>query len=277
MLSRGDIDRFSEDGFLVVRGLFPAREIQAFRDAVDEGVRARTAGHIKPIEERDPYERMFTQCFNLWEDAVAVRPWTFNPRTAEVASDLLGSVPVRLFCDQSFYKDPGSSETGIHQDYPLMSIEEPLTLNAWIPLEQTSVEGGALAYVRGSHKFGRLSIAGGSVEELPLELPEFQRLPHVFMELNAGDVAFHHVQTYHFSSPNISRAIRKAFAITYFADGCRRGSAHPHASLNRQKIGVGQKIEGPATPIVWPSPPMLPDPPPPLLYPPYGWPGIDRS
>jgi ectoine hydroxylase-related dioxygenase (phytanoyl-CoA dioxygenase family) len=217
---------------------------------------------------------MFTQYYNLWESSPEVRPLTFEPRLAEIVSALLGVPTLRVYCDQTFYKEPGSSETGAHQDYTLLSIEETQTVNAWIPLEGSTLAGGALGYLPGSHRLGRVTHLDRLLGRDPFANPELQAMlaNPVFLELAPGSVAFHHVLTYHLSTPNRSTGTRKAFAITYFADGSTRGTSWPHASVDRAGIGVGERIEGPATPIVWPPPGEWPPTPPPNPSPPRGWP-----
>jgi ectoine hydroxylase-related dioxygenase (phytanoyl-CoA dioxygenase family) len=276
MISQSHSDRFARDGFVVVPDVFSLEEMARFQAAVDAAVSQRD-DKPAPMAERSDYDRMFTQYYNLWESSPEVRTLTFEPRLAQIVSALLGAPVVRVYCDQCFYKDPGSSETGAHQDYALLSIEETQTLTAWIPLEACTLEAGALGYLPGSHQFGRVTnldlVLGGN----PLENQDLQaQLANpVFLELAPGSVAFHHVLTFHLSTPNRSHRTRKAFAITYFADGSTRGSAWPHASVDRAGIAVGERIQGPATPIAWP-PGELPPTPPPNPHPPRGWPGHKR-
>jgi ectoine hydroxylase-related dioxygenase (phytanoyl-CoA dioxygenase family) len=267
-----NLDQFLRDGFMVVRNVFTLDEVKRFLAAVDAAIGQR---EDKPpsMGERDDYDRMFTQYYNLWESSPEVRALTFHPKLAQIASALLQVPALRVYSDQSFYKEPGSTETGVHQDYRLLSIEETQTLNAWIPLEGCTRDAGGLAYLPGSHKFGRVT----NVDILlGLDTPEeVQQLlgDPVFVELAPGDVVFHHVLTYHLASSNQSNRTRKAMAITYFADGSTRGTAWPHASVDRAGIAVGQRIQGPATPLVWPPQAALPQAPPPNPNPPRGWPG----
>jgi ectoine hydroxylase-related dioxygenase (phytanoyl-CoA dioxygenase family) len=272
MIDQSYIDQFTRDGFVVIPSVFSREEIARFVAAVDQAIEERE-DKFPSMAERDQYDRMFTQYYNLWESSPAVREWTFAPRLADIARALLQASALRLYCDQSFYKEPGSSGTGIHQDYRLLSIEETNTLNAWIPFEGCTREGGGLAYLPGSHKFGAVTNLDLALGRDPLaEIRHLVDSP-VFLELAPGSVAFHHVLTYHLSSPNQSSRTRKAMAITYFADGSTRGTTWPHASVDRASIGVGEPIQGPATPLVWPPCSNLPAAPPPNPNAPRGWPG----
>lgn len=271
MISQSNIEQFARDGFLAVPNVFTSDEITRFRRVVDAAISQR---EDKPacMDQRDAYDRMFTQYYNLWESSTDVRELTFHPRLAEIASGLLRVPALRVYCDQSFYKEPGSSETGAHQDYSLLSIDETQTLTAWIPLEDCTRDRGALAYVPGSHKLGRVTNLDLVMRRK--SFAEMQSLASpVFVELPAGSVVFHHVLTLHMSAPNSSDRTRKAVAITYFADGSTRGTTWPHASVDRARIAVGERIEGPATPLVWPAPARLPETPPPNPDAPRGWPG----
>ena len=264
---------FREDGFLIVPDVFDPAEIDRFRMAIDEAI-DRRGDSPRPMAERDDYDSMFTQHFNLWEDSETARELTFDPRLAAIASTLIGAPTIRVYCDQSFYKDPGSTETRAHQDYPLFSIAETDTVNAWVPLQDVGRDAGAIGYVRGSHRLGKvtnveLALGRDPCTEEPLR--EMLRNP-LYLEVRKGSVVFHHVTTFHLAGANRTPRTRKAFAITYFADGSTRGSACPHASVDRAHIRTGEVIRGAATPVVWPRPHTLPATPPPMRNPPRGWP-----
>jgi len=272
LIGQADVDRFASDGFLVVPDLFSPEEMALFLETVDAAIAQR---QDKPprMAARDVYDRMFTQYFNLWESSREVRALTFDRRIARIASSLLQVPALRVYCDQSFYKDPGSSATGAHQDYSLLSIEETRTITAWIPLEACTREAGTLGYLPGSHKFGCVTNVDLIMGRNPFASVGSDHENAVFVEPRLGSVAFHHVLTLHFSTPNTSDRTRKALAITFFADGSTRGSTWPHASVDRARIAVGQRIQGPATPLAWPPQACLPDTPPPNPNAPKGWPG----
>jgi hypothetical protein len=277
-VSSSEIEQFHEDGFLLVQDVFDAAEVERFGHAIDEAIERR-GDTPPPIEERDNYDAMFTQHFNLWEESEGVRRLTFDPRVASIASALIGSPRIRVYCDQAFYKDPGSSETSAHQDYPLFSIAETNTVNAWIPLQGCGPDAGAIGYAKGSHRLGKvtnveLALGRDPCAEEPLR---GMLADTVYLDVPKGSLVFHHVLTYHRAQPNRTSLTRKAFAITYFADESTRGSSFPHPSVERAQIRTGAVIQGPATPIAWPAPTVLPVPPPPMSNPPRGWPGRERG
>jgi ectoine hydroxylase-related dioxygenase (phytanoyl-CoA dioxygenase family) len=277
LIDEAAAERFREDGFILIRDVFDLVEIERFCRAIDEAI-ARRGDPPPPMSERDDYDSMFTQHFNLWEDSETVRELTFDSRLAAVASALIGAPTIRVYCDESFYKDPGSTETRAHQDYPLFSIAETDTVNAWVPLAGVGPDAGAIGYVKGSHRLGTVTNVDLALGRDPCaEEPLRTMLQHaVYLDVPVGSVVFHHVTTYHVARPNRTARTRKAFAITYFADGSTRGSACPHVSVDRANISPGEVIRGPATPVAWPVPDALPAPPPPMPNPPRGWPGSKR-
>src|SRR5258705_2977896 len=105
LIGEADVDRFRENGFLFVPDVFTRVEIDRFCRAIDEAI-ARRGEQPVPMYERSDYDMMFTQHFNLWEDSETARELTFDSKLAAIASALIGAPTIRVYCDQSFYKDP---------------------------------------------------------------------------------------------------------------------------------------------------------------------------
>ena len=269
------IDAFWRDGFVVVPGLLAAAELDTFGAAVDAAVAARTRHDRRRLEEKSRYEQSFQQCINLWEDHPAVRPLTFHARIAEAAAALLGFEALRVWHDQALYKEVGGRPTDAHQDQGYWPIAEADTLTAWIPFDGSTLDGGAMGYLPGSHTFGVrkfVNIFFGEPEDL-IHAPEARGVEPVYVEVPRGGVAFHHGLTFHLAAPNRTRRTRRVHTIIYFRDGCTRGSWFPHPSVDRAGIAVGDPIASEVTPIVWPRPPGGLPPAPPRPNPPLpGWP-----
>jgi ectoine hydroxylase-related dioxygenase (phytanoyl-CoA dioxygenase family) len=113
-----------------------------------------------------------------------------------------------------------------------------------------------MAYLPGSHAVGLrkfVNIFFGEPHDI-LEDPEVADIEPVFVEVPKGSVAFHHGLTVHLARPNETAADRQVHTIIYFPDGSTRGYPHPHFSVDRAGIEVGNRIDGDVTPIVWPRP-----------------------
>jgi ectoine hydroxylase-related dioxygenase (phytanoyl-CoA dioxygenase family) len=269
-------DAFVERGYVVVPDLLTDDELVRFGAAVDAAVAARQAHETRTLEQKTRYEQSFQQCLNLWEDHRDVAPLTFHPRIAETAAQLLGVPSVRIWHDQALYKEAGGKGTDAHQDQPYWPIDEADTVTAWIPFQDVTVANGAMHYVPGSHRFGLRKFANiffGDGFDLEAG-EEAQGVAPETVEITAGSVAFHHGLTIHGAAPNTSAAPRRVHTVIYFADGSHRtATGQPHQSVDRAGIEPGAVIASSATPVAWPAPARLPDPPPPLDPPSYGWPG----
>jgi hypothetical protein len=257
LLDDETIGRFQRDGFVVVAGLLDLAELDRYDAAVTEGVRARTSASLRPIAERSPYQQSFLQCMNLWEDCPDVRPLTFHPGLGQAAAELLGVDAVRLWHDQALYKESGGRATDAHQDHPYWPIEETASVTAWVPFEGSRRGAGAMAYVPGTHLIGLrrfVDIFRGDPEDI-LAHPQVRVIEPVFVEVPRGSVAFHHGLTVHLAEANADEHTRRVHTVIYFPDGSRRGHRHGHFAVDRANIGIGQRIDGDSTPLVWPRAP----------------------
>jgi ectoine hydroxylase-related dioxygenase (phytanoyl-CoA dioxygenase family) len=248
------VEAFRRDGYVVVDGLLGGDELDRLAPAVSAAVARRKAADTRALGEKSRYEQSFLQCQNLWEDHPDVRPLTFHPRVGETAAALLGVDAVRLWHDQALFKAPGGRETDPHQDQPYWPIAEPRTVTAWIPLDGVTQGGGCMGYVPGSHAIGLrrfVDIFSGQPDDL-LADPALAGREPVFVEVPRGSVAFHHGFTAHLARPNRTDRVRRVHTVIYFADGCTRGSAAPHPSVDRAGIAVGEPIRSDVTPVAWP-------------------------
>jgi ectoine hydroxylase-related dioxygenase (phytanoyl-CoA dioxygenase family) len=264
------IDAFRRDGFVVVPDLINVDELRRFSPAVDEGVARRSRHDARRLAEKSLYEQSFIQCQNLWEDCPEVRPLTFHPAVTATAARLLGVDAIRLWHDQALYKEPGGRRTDPHQDQPYWPIAETDTITAWIPLEGSTLESGAMGYLPASHLLGIrkfVNIFSGHPEDV-LATDDLRGIEPVFVEVPIGGVAFHHGLTFHLARPNRTDHTRRVHTAIYFRDGCVRGSEFRHPSVDRGDIGLGEVIASAVTPIAWPrAEGDLPSPPPAAMTP----------
>ncbi len=259
------VAEFQANGFAVTDNIFSSAELERFGAAVDRQVAERNATDKREVGEKTLYEQSFIQCMRLWETDALVREFAFHSGLAEAAATLLGVERLRLWQDQALYKEAGGRETTAHQDLVFWPIdpEAPL-ISAWIPLDGSTIESGAMAYVPGSHLAGPLQPVDITHRTEPYDIltdPALGGATPTWIEAPAGSVVWHHGLTVHQASANTTEHTRRVFTVVFLADGVRRTKPWELMPLDRDGIDVGDVVAGPGLPIVWPTPSPLPEPP----------------
>jgi ectoine hydroxylase-related dioxygenase (phytanoyl-CoA dioxygenase family) len=255
------IQRFDEEGFVLTPNLLTSDELETYGASVDRAVARRTKEDTRSVAEKSTYEQSFVQCMRLWETDQDVRPLTFHAGLAQAAAELLGVGSVRLWQDQALYKEPGGRITDPHQDATFWPIGDAPLVSAWIPLDGSTRDNGATAYVPGSHRAGRLKVVNIMHTTEPYDIlgdPALQGAEPVVVEAPAGSVVWHHGLTVHQALPNETDLTRRVFTVVYIAASGRRVDGWDCFPLDRDGVGVGETIEGPGMPVVWPVPNELP-------------------
>jgi ectoine hydroxylase-related dioxygenase (phytanoyl-CoA dioxygenase family) len=209
---------FERSGHIKIKGLLTAREIAAFRPAIQRLV-DRAKGD--PQGRIDDYSKLFTQVTNIWRLDEAARAIVFDRRFAAAAADLLGVDSVRLYHDQALFKPPGAARTPWHQDRYYWPLDTDRTITMWLPLTDVSEEMGPMIFASGSHRagdLGDLAISDATDRRLS-RLIEEKRWPVVSSPLRAGDATFHAGGTLHSAGANDSDRAREVLTVIYYAAG----------------------------------------------------------
>jgi hypothetical protein len=182
-----------------------------------------------------------------------------------IAASLLDSEQVNFFGDQMFVKEPGTRErTAFHQDATYFEIDGDQCCVLWMPVDPVTVENGAMMYVRGSHRDGKLYQPNVFVAQTPLPGAQGEPLPDieghmedydmVQFDVEPGDVIVHHYKTLHGAGANHSRyQVRRAVSLRYCGDDirfCTRPWA-PKQLHHTQRLSDGDPLSAPDFPVVW--------------------------
>jgi phytanoyl-CoA hydroxylase len=235
---------YRENGYLLVRGVFDAGEVEAMRDAI-----ARILDNVEGTEhdrnhtwrgaaeaEEEAAELTLKGFHDLpYHDAVFSR-MVAHPRLVEVLTGLIGP-NVQLHHTKMLVKPPEQGAPfPMHQDYPYFPHERHSVLAASVHLDETDEENGCLHVVPGSHTLGPLEAHGEShTVDYPLE----SGTP---CPAAAGDVLFFNYLTIHGSGVNRSTRTRRNVLFQY------RDPADP--PLLRDGVedhvdwGMGQMVAG---------------------------------
>ena len=129
----------------------------------------------------------------------------------------MGVEGVRLYHDQALYKEAGGGHTPWHADQYYWPLATDRCCTAWVPLQDTPLEMGPLAFSAGSHRVevGRdLPISDESEAEMAAAL-ERAALPTVEEPFALGDVSFHSGWTFHRAGPNRTERTREVMTVIY--------------------------------------------------------------
>ncbi|MEV6109942.1 phytanoyl-CoA dioxygenase family protein [Streptomyces sp. NPDC051940] len=207
---------FERDGFVhLPRVLAPGTIARYEPEVTGEVIRLNTQ-HL-PLAERGTYGKAFLQVTNLWEHSERVRALVFSRRLAQIAARLLGVRAVRLYHDQALYKEPGGGITPWHADQYYWPLSTDRCCTVWLPLQETPLAMGPLAYARGSHRFsyGRdLPISDESEARLAEALAA-RRFEDVVEPFALGDAGFHRGWTFHHAGPNGGAEPRRVLTVIY--------------------------------------------------------------
>lgn len=143
-----------------------------------------------------------------------------HERVRRVVEDILGPCYVcwsaHLFC-----KLPGDpTEQPWHQDAGFWPLSQSRALTFWVALDDADASNGAVTFVEGSHRLGRLrwrSAAGGATPHLLSQrIPDVELLGRLVpSELLAGEGSVHCDLTVHSSGGNASLRRRAGLALRF--------------------------------------------------------------
>jgi ectoine hydroxylase-related dioxygenase (phytanoyl-CoA dioxygenase family) len=206
-----DADFYRENGFVHVRGVFDAGEVEEMRSALarilaDVEGTANDENHRWAAAEKETVLKGFHNV--QFHDAAFARA-AAHPRMVEVLTQVIGP-NVQLHHTKMLVKPPeNGAPFPMHQDYPYFPHERHTVVAASVHLDDTDEENGCLHVVPGSHMLGPLEPTGES-KDLDTSLEEGTALPCA-----AGDVLFFNYLTIHGSGVNRSERTRRNVLFQY--------------------------------------------------------------
>jgi ectoine hydroxylase-related dioxygenase (phytanoyl-CoA dioxygenase family) len=220
-ITEGMASEFDRDGYILLRDVFPATELEPYREAIRDAALAEAA-RLKPMEERDTYGKAFIQAMNVWRQSEMARRFVFAKRFARIAAELMGVSGVRLYHDQALFKEPGGGPTPWHQDQFYWPLDGFKTVTMWMPLVYVPAEMMAMKFAVGSHHQGPLKMVEIS-DDSDVHFSRYihaQKWPvHQIQEMAPGDATFHCGWNLHGAPGNRTDRMREVMTIIYFEDG----------------------------------------------------------
>jgi len=259
-LTGAQIEAFRRDGFVRLKNVFDEATLDHFGSEITRLTIQRST-ETKPLEERTTYEKAFLQVMNLWEKGGRAREFVFGKRLAALAADLLEVEGVRLYHDQSLYKEPGGGITPAHADQFYWPLSSDRAITAWVPLQPVSAAMGPLAFYAGSQRIppGRgLAISDDSEREIT-EAMERQGLMICDAPFDKGEVSFHLGWTFHRAGANRSAMPRSVMTVIFIDRDMRLAEpGNDFQRLDRTQwcpgVAVGDIIDSVKNPVLFERP-----------------------
>jgi phytanoyl-CoA hydroxylase len=221
------IEYFREKGYLHYGPLFNEAEQLELRNEIQEFIDGAYPDVYRtdlwPLEGEPPapvgHER-FLQMLGLWKMSDIVRRYAIDKRRGQIIAALLGVESVQLLADMVLYKPPGKQKSRPsiwHQDFPTNPNSLP-DVTSWMPLDDVSLDNGCMQYIPGSHtRGGMVEVALHPIQDNRASYEkagiDFSTSQHV--DMNAGEVLFHHSNMVHYSTANITDRPRRVYITRY--------------------------------------------------------------
>jgi ectoine hydroxylase-related dioxygenase (phytanoyl-CoA dioxygenase family) len=256
-ISAEHIARFRRDGFIKLKNVLSSETLTRYGGEITRLTIALNTEQ-RPLEERSTYDKAFLQVMNLWEKSPLVGCFVMGQRLGRLAAELLGVHGVRLYHDQSLYKEPGGGITPAHADQYYWPLSSDRTITAWIPLQPVPEDMGPLGFYARSQsvEFGRdLGISDESEDRITANMNRhgFEFVSGAF---DLGEVSFHLGWTFHKAGANRSTQPRSVMTIIYMDAAMRLVPSLNAIQANDRDqwcpgAREGEVIDTRKNPVVW--------------------------
>jgi ectoine hydroxylase len=213
------VDRYNEDGYLLVKGMLNPEET---------GLLSRAAREDRVLDERS-YGKSDgeggTVRLSLWNHPTDTI-YGMIARSESIvgtAEKLLGDEAYHYHSKMIMKDAKVGGAWAWHQDYGYWyqnGVLFPNLTSAYIAVDRATKENGCLQVIRGSHKLGRIEHGlkgeqAGADQDRVDEI--LKRLELVYVEMDLGDTLFFHANLLHRSDQNRSDQPRWAMICCYNA------------------------------------------------------------
>lgn len=257
-LTSDDVQAFRENGYIHLVGVLPDDVLEYYEPIISKITQEHDPAAGVALEDKDIYGKAFIQLGNLWQHDAQVTELVFCKRLARLASELMGTAGVRLYHDQSLYKEPSGGITPWHVDQQYWPMDSSKSVTAWIPLQSTPLEMGPLCFGRGSHLkyIARDVKISDESERIIAQAIKKEKIIEIQEPYALGDVSFHSGWTLHRAGGNATEQPRKVHTVIYMDEQMRLRERRSQNQENDRISWCGDTadggvIDGPLTPILY--------------------------
>ncbi|HEY0868456.1 MAG TPA: phytanoyl-CoA dioxygenase family protein [Fimbriimonas sp.] len=221
MVTEAQKRQFEEQGYVVLKGLFPREECDAYIEHYMNLRSEERPGDFSGVDPKsnDPLKR-YPRMINMhrWDD-VSMK-WLIDSRLNEALTELLGQEPYPVQT-MLYYKPAGARGQALHQDQFYLRVQPGTCVAAWMALERIDEENGCMQVVPGTQNLPVLctKTADTSQSFTDVTVPIPDGLEPVPVLMDPGDVLFFNGSVIHGSYPNTSKDRFRRSLIGHYATG----------------------------------------------------------
>jgi ectoine hydroxylase len=220
-LTPAQLAAYRRDGYIVIKGMFDAEEIELLRraakedKALDDNAFGRADGAGGSVR------------LSLWnhpgDDIYGM--FARSERVVEAVGQVLGDEPYHYHSKMIMKQARTGGAWEWHQDYGYWyenGVLYPNLCSVFIAVDPATKANGCMQVLRASHELGRLThvkIGDQTGADLERVAAAEQRLDLAYVEMAPGDALFFHANTLHRSDQNRSEDDRWALICCYNARG----------------------------------------------------------
>lgn len=248
MITAEQYDGYHRDGYLVVRGLFAADEVEAIKAhfmGMNAAAAYPNAAETIDADSPDPLKR-FPRIMqpHRWDERSL--QWLIDARLNACMTGLLAREPYAVQT-MFYFKPSGGRGQALHQDQYFLRVQPGTCMAAWMAVDDCDEENGCLQVVPGSQDWPVLCTVDADTSEsftdITVDLPVGSEAVPVTMR--AGDVLFFNGQLVHGSFPNTSAdRFRRALIGHYIVGEAEKVYQYYHPVLRMDgtevELGVSE-------------------------------------
>lgn len=263
-LTPSAIERFHTDGFIVLERIIDAEAVRCLRERYARLFNGEFESGLVPDEvnwNADSSPATATrQICNGWKGDRYVAGIILDAAIGRACAVLGGWPGARINQDNIFWKPPGGSAVGFHQDSAYENWVVPSDMvSCWIALDDTTEAGGTVEYVRGSHRWGESAM----IEKFHAPADPYKEMhaaaaqagvadpEHVAVVVPAGGGAFHHGWTWHGSQINRSERPRRSIVAHCMSSAAQHHPSNIGGIYSRYKRFGELSLDESYFPVLW--------------------------
>eukprot|EP00128_Syssomonas_multiformis_P017281 Colp12_sorted_trinity150504_noHs@9032 len=251
-LTPEQLQHYETEGYIMIRNLFSAEELETYNDRFNDIVEGRAAPEGRTLVMKDSMvakgavstkekQKQIAKLQNFMADKVFSN-YIKHPKVLNVVEDLMGPGGINVIHSMLINKPPGLRDDSgqvvggrhpIHQDLYYFDLRPAdKIVGAWTAMQTVTRQNGCLVAIPGSHKGAWQE--GGKLYDHSApdwkylnnsyfgveDLPEDWRAKRVYFEMEIGDTVFFHPLLLHGSGRNRTDGYRRAISAHYASRTC---------------------------------------------------------